>query len=283
MREDGSCVPLIPADELPHNVRLRGVDRVVNSSQSAEMHFVGHLSSSGRLFVLDEAAMATAMAKASAPDERQAALSSPSSGAQSPVNVPAPPEKPAPLSQTNTGKSATSTRKRDSATATNAKEVPPPSAPSARRSSSKRPEKVYCSYWLRTGECDYAQQGCKYKHQMPDMKTLHDIGFRSVPKWWLEKIVAMSRNKGGQGSSRGRGEGRKRSDHAHDSEAHAGTGDRRAKRTSRGGRSHKAPSKDTSGGRGMRGREIESGHPALRAAPTPVSYTHLTLPTKRIV
>ena len=52
-------------------------------------------------------------------------------------------------------------------------------------------KKEYCTYWIRTGECDYAQQGCSYKHDMPDKATLEKIGFRTVPRWWLEKTQAI--------------------------------------------------------------------------------------------
>ena len=48
-------------------------------------------------------------------------------------------------------------------------------------------KKEFCTYWIRTGECDYMQQGCLYKHEMPDMETLRKIGFRSYPAWWTKK------------------------------------------------------------------------------------------------
>ena len=45
--------------------------------------------------------------------------------------------------------------------------------------------KVYCSYWLRTGNCNYEQQGCKYRHEIPaDEETRNIIGFRDCPNWW---------------------------------------------------------------------------------------------------
>jgi len=50
-------------------------------------------------------------------------------------------------------------------------------------------KKEYCTYWIRTGECDYTQQGCLFKHEMPDRATLETIGFRSLPKWWQEKTA----------------------------------------------------------------------------------------------
>jgi hypothetical protein len=48
-------------------------------------------------------------------------------------------------------------------------------------------KKEYCSYWLRHGECDYQQQGCLYKHEMPtDMATLSRLGLREIPRWYRE-------------------------------------------------------------------------------------------------
>jgi hypothetical protein len=50
--------------------------------------------------------------------------------------------------------------------------------------------KVYCTYWIRHGECDYIQQGCLYKHEMTDEATRAIIGFRVVPQWWEDKLKA---------------------------------------------------------------------------------------------
>ncbi|KAI9739762.1 MAG: hypothetical protein M1834_006482 [Cirrosporium novae-zelandiae] len=51
-------------------------------------------------------------------------------------------------------------------------------------------DKVYCTYWLKFGECDYLQQGCKYKHEMPDFSTLKNMGFTHVPRWFRENHEA---------------------------------------------------------------------------------------------
>ena len=45
-------------------------------------------------------------------------------------------------------------------------------------------KKVYCTHWIRWGECDYTQQGCLYKHEMPDEKKLHEIGIATYPRWY---------------------------------------------------------------------------------------------------
>ncbi|QDS68247.1 hypothetical protein FKW77_010611 [Venturia effusa] len=64
-----------------------------------------------------------------------------------------------------------------------------PELPSAYpRSPADSDRKQYCTYWIRHGECDYMQQGCRYKHEMPDLITLRSIGFRNVPEWHKEKM-----------------------------------------------------------------------------------------------
>ncbi|KAI9712197.1 MAG: hypothetical protein M1812_006931 [Candelaria pacifica] len=48
--------------------------------------------------------------------------------------------------------------------------------------------KTYCTFWLRTGCCDYMQQGCKYKHEMPGAAGLVAIGLPpEPPKWWNDR------------------------------------------------------------------------------------------------
>ena len=45
--------------------------------------------------------------------------------------------------------------------------------------------KIYCQKWIQTGECAFTPQGCKYKHEMPDLSTLASIGFpKGVPRWY---------------------------------------------------------------------------------------------------
>jgi len=48
-------------------------------------------------------------------------------------------------------------------------------------------KKIYCTYYLKTGDCHYQQQGCLYKHEMPDQKTLNDIGIRTRPDWHIKQ------------------------------------------------------------------------------------------------
>lgn len=82
-------------------------------------------------------------------------------------------------------------RKRDDSTEAFAKFDPIPSFQYTSNLSTRRVplgKKVYCSHWMSTGECDYAQQGCLYKHEMPtDLELLNQLGFQDIPKWYREK------------------------------------------------------------------------------------------------
>ncbi|KAI4677316.1 uncharacterized protein J4E88_007124 [Alternaria novae-zelandiae] len=49
-------------------------------------------------------------------------------------------------------------------------------------------KKEYCTHWIKTGECDWTAIGCKFKHEMPGIEKLRELGFvRGIPKWWREK------------------------------------------------------------------------------------------------
>jgi hypothetical protein len=64
----------------------------------------------------------------------------------------------------------------------------PDQAAPCHRVSGEADKKEYCTYWIRHGECDYMQQGCRYKHEMPDLMTLRAIGFRHIPDWYKERM-----------------------------------------------------------------------------------------------
>ncbi|KEF62991.1 uncharacterized protein A1O9_00966 [Exophiala aquamarina CBS 119918] len=48
-------------------------------------------------------------------------------------------------------------------------------------------KKVYCTHWMKTGECSFVQTGCKYKHEMPlDLDELKRLGHNEIPQWFRE-------------------------------------------------------------------------------------------------
>lgn len=53
-RDNGTCIPLIPADELPHSVRLQGVPRFLPAKQAERMQIVARLPFTGKLFLLED-------------------------------------------------------------------------------------------------------------------------------------------------------------------------------------------------------------------------------------
>lgn len=54
-------------------------------------------------------------------------------------------------------------------------------------------KKEYCTHWIKTGECAFVSVGCKYKHEMPMIDKLRELGFSQVPKWWKEKSAITTR------------------------------------------------------------------------------------------
>jgi hypothetical protein len=77
-------------------------------------------------------------------------------------------------------------------------------------------KKEYCTHWIKTGECDWTVIGCKYKHEMPSLEKLRELGFtRGVPKWWKEKTAIVARaptwmQRRVAGNENGEGEGSNR-------------------------------------------------------------------------
>ena len=64
-RGNGISTPLIPADQLPYNVNLRGVPRRIIPSQTRNMNNVGHLPYDGVLYELEEGLMSNEITRQS--------------------------------------------------------------------------------------------------------------------------------------------------------------------------------------------------------------------------
>lgn len=71
-------------------------------------------------------------------------------------------------------------------------------------------EKVYCDKWVHDGVCAFAQQGCKYKHEMPtDVATQRALGlFHGLPAWYKREhyLELKSKGDGAKGSALGKGD-----------------------------------------------------------------------------
>lgn len=55
--------------------------------------------------------------------------------------------------------------------------------------------KQYCTHWIRKGECDFVQQGCIFKHVMPDLAGLQLLGYRCYPRWFREASQMTGENR----------------------------------------------------------------------------------------
>ena len=218
-RNNGVLVPLIPVDELPYSVRLQGVPRTLRSDQILGMQYVATLPLTGTTFKLqDEVSTIRSTSQSTsishsrtrsnspctpfrAPDAlARQALANSSAGAGAGNGTSQHPLPPRPMSahelatqQWRRPQVPTSSEKTQATidaivavthgTNTVRSTTPPP--PSGHIPDQEK--KKYCTYWIRTGECDYMQQGCLYLHEMPDLDTLRSIGFRGTPRWWIEK------------------------------------------------------------------------------------------------
>jgi hypothetical protein len=71
-------------------------------------------------------------------------------------------------------------------------------------------EKVYCDKWVHDGICAFAQQGCKYKHEMPtDVATQRALGlFHGLPAWYKREhyLELKCKGDGGKGDVVGKGD-----------------------------------------------------------------------------
>lgn len=226
-RNNGNIVPLIPADELPYSVRLSGIQRSMRMENTCGMQHVGNLPFTGQYFRLEaENLQQDILTNAShhkiksvnsakqflAPDAmiRQNTGDSTASPTTS-----LPTADPTAVRQLPASTMASTWRRQGDAISaasstaqatidaildseprpTRSIHTPPggPSTPSSLscNGDTNTPyscDKVYCTHWIRHGECDYIQQGCRYKHEMPNKATLQSIGFRTVPRWWQEKV-----------------------------------------------------------------------------------------------
>ncbi|PSN73454.1 hypothetical protein BS50DRAFT_582987 [Corynespora cassiicola Philippines] len=55
-------------------------------------------------------------------------------------------------------------------------------------------KKEYCTHWIKTGECAFLSQGCRFKHEMPTIEKLKELGFTNgIPKWYQTKTAVSAR------------------------------------------------------------------------------------------
>lgn len=200
-------VPLIAADELPEGIRLQGVSRSLTLGEVRGMEYLGGFPPTTTVFNVESGlahlvipCAPQAQSRFQAPDamirkfRSTATPNTPVLGTTFPYQSNMPrleasmthPGSPKPQQPSLSVMDAIAGS--DPVTTTrigyNPRRPLPPSG-----AEPEQEKKVYCTYWIRTGECDYTQQGCLYKHEMLDLETLKKIGFISEPRWWKEKCA----------------------------------------------------------------------------------------------
>ncbi len=212
-RDDHKMVPLIPADELPLGLNLQGIPRVLNSDQVFALQYIGMLPSTGLTFKLENESAALQRSTSEPSHTRSHSNIDPTNflppdayARQALINAQQQASgQPRPAHEVTTNWRSKATlddpqavidaiiNTKGGAEAA-AQLVHPARTHTAMPPSGNMPDqdkKEFCTHWIRHGECDYAQQGCLYKHEMPDKATLMKIGFRSIPRWWVEQSQAV--------------------------------------------------------------------------------------------
>ena len=211
-RQNGTMVPLVAVDELPSTMSVRGVPRTLSPHDISGMTGVGTFNSRHRQYVVDGLNRRHQAPPISG--DRSLMGSSFAMPAKLPLKndlmwgMNCAPVFPVPPKAYGIQEQHPSNPKMPLANmwpsspeplaATGESDLPPfhnmDELPIGRATGIKE----YCSYWLRHGECDYAQQGCLYRHEMPlDRPTLEKLGLRDIPRWYREKHCLSSYLAGG--------------------------------------------------------------------------------------
>ena len=195
-RQNGTMIPLVAVDELPSTMSIRGVPRTLSPHDISGMTGVGTFNSRHRQYVIDgdRSLMGSSFAMPTTRPPKNDLPWAPcrTSVFPTPSVCPTPPVFPTPPKAYGIEEQPPSTPKTPFAnmppSTSEPSDLPPfhnlDELPIGRAPGIKE----YCSYWLRHGECDYAQQGCLYRHEMPlDRSTLEKLGLRDIPRWYREK------------------------------------------------------------------------------------------------
>lgn len=189
-RQNGSMVPLIAMDELPPNVMIRGVPHTLTPWQISGMGNVGNFNTRHRQHLVEVSNNGFGV-QPNAGDRQIKPLASAHPGPYDQL----PGRQPRAYGIEEQAATAGASQLRTSQPSTAAPGVyssNPTSTPLARwEDVTTLPlgqvpgKKEWCSHWLRKGECDYAQQGCIYRHEMPlTLEGLERVGLRDIPAWY---------------------------------------------------------------------------------------------------
>ncbi|EKV07282.1 Zinc finger, CCCH-type [Penicillium digitatum] len=191
-RPDGTLTPLVAVDELPSNVTIRGVSRTLNAGETQGMTSCGLATQRSESWSVDGVTQSSEReaGKEPLPDMHSLLLQVITN-----KNVPEPMRASAQAIlfqgiDSPRGLGGQGTPANGLSPVASTYYVKNPQMGNKHAPSSK---KEYCSYWIRHGECDYSQQGCLYKHEMPtEFHMIEKLGLRDIPRWYREKHNVQS-------------------------------------------------------------------------------------------
>ncbi|KAF1812275.1 hypothetical protein P152DRAFT_514431 [Eremomyces bilateralis CBS 781.70] len=211
-RGNGINVPMVPVDELPHFLDIEGIPKRLDADQLKWFKFLDRhhhnppdtlsVTVGGQPLRVPASVVLPAKKSYNAPDaemnaKRMAAEASIPKASTQPVKDDCTRDKSTvtlPKDPEDECRNITEfLAKRDPKLAASVGYIPKrPLPPSGKEPDPSRKE--YCTYWIQTGGCSFLQQGCLYKHEMPDKDTLAKIGIPKVPKWYVDKTAAKIRS-----------------------------------------------------------------------------------------
>ncbi|GES60993.1 hypothetical protein ATEIFO6365_0006045400 [Aspergillus terreus] len=187
-RPNGTLTPLIAVDDLPSHISIRGVPRILSPNDTHGMTSLGTVSPRAQSYVVE--GMPPALTR---PSSANAASHRPRDYDLQASLMRMAADESAPASQRMAVNALLQQGIAQNwcvaSPSSNGWMVPNNGGGGgSRQGGHYNTKKEFCSYWIRHGECDYQQQGCLYKHEMPtDPGTLEKLGLRDIPRWYREK------------------------------------------------------------------------------------------------
>ncbi|KAL2001726.1 hypothetical protein VTN02DRAFT_1338 [Thermoascus thermophilus] len=181
-RPNGTLTPLIALDELPAHVSIRGVPRVLSPSDTQGMTSLGTVSPRAQFYIVDGVPVSQARGVTGSSNQlvRDFELH--------PSILRAAADDSLPVAQRLALQSFLQQGLSQNWFMGAGGMGNPRQTHNRREAGGHNSKKEYCSYWIRHGECDYQQQGCLYKHEMPtDPAMLEKLGLRDIPRWYRDK------------------------------------------------------------------------------------------------
>ncbi|MCJ1404729.1 hypothetical protein MMC11_007955 [Xylographa trunciseda] len=221
-RADGTMTPLVALDELPDFIQLKNVPAKLSVAETQGMTSLGLESRSIGAYQVDQEAYEAANPTETATSVQTEQVGSVAQSVTDEATASIPPSSVVAGDEetTDAKRSVDGWRRSVDAETSKAPTTRAPSVASTirqsrrgrRRAASRasadtesRPyepltkgvlgRKEYCSHWIRKGECDFTQQGCIFKHVMPSLDKLEELGYRTYPRWFREAYDMNDENR----------------------------------------------------------------------------------------